>query len=84
MDKAAYLQTQTQILAFAQVVRDMPLDEFMLAISRAHSLGPIVDPTLYRDGVANMTKIEDLARGLLEFQRVVRRITTEERHDEAG
>ncbi len=72
MNKTAYLQTQTHLQSLAQIVKDMPLYDFIKAINRAETTGPIVDPTLYREGSENLTKIKRLAQALLPFQKAAK------------
>jgi len=71
MNKGEYLMVQGQLLAMAQVARDMPLGEFVRAIERAEALGPLLDPTLYRQASFNMGQVKRLALGLLAFQESV-------------
>lgn len=63
-----YASTQMQIVTFANLVLDMPLDEFLRAINRADTLGPIFDPTLWIKGQEKMHEVERLARALSGFQ----------------
>jgi hypothetical protein len=77
VDKEEYAQTQATILILADLVRDLPLAEFLSAIARADSIGPIVDPTLWMRGHENMHKIEQMAAGLRKFQTAVRAVRLE-------
>lgn len=84
MDEEKYQITQNQILFLARFVADMPLGEFIKAIGRAHAVGPIVDPTLYRDGVRNMEQIDKLAKGLRTFQRTVEEVQADVQQQHGG
>lgn len=49
------------------------LVEFSNVINRAHTLGPILDPTLYRDkGIRNLRDLESLVAPLREAQQKIR------------
>jgi len=76
MKHQEYLKVQGQILALARSVRDIPLDEFIEAGEHADTVGPFLDPTLWREGHGNLQKIMDLARALRKFQSEVERIST--------
>lgn len=65
-----YIQTQQQIVLLAWMVKDMPLDAFLAAISLADSVGPLVDPTLYREAHLKMDAVREAAEALRGFQRV--------------
>jgi hypothetical protein len=69
-----YAQAQQQVLMMAHIVRGIPLAAMLNAISRADSIGPIVDPTLWMHGHQNMHKIERLASALRKFQAVVEEV----------
>jgi hypothetical protein len=64
-----YQATQELILMLARRVRRLPLDKFLSAISRAEVVGPIVDPTLFRDAAGNLEEIKKMAEGARAFQR---------------
>ena len=74
MDDEQYAQTQGQIMLLASALLALDLDGFLARIGRAHALAPILDPTLYRDGVGNLTKIEDVARALRQAQASIRAV----------
>lgn len=77
MNKEEYQQTQEQIVLLANLVRQMPLKEFIEDADRAAAIGPILDPTLWRAGSKNLGTIMDLARSLREFQSKVTHILGE-------
>lgn len=81
MKKEDYLTVQQQLRALAQIVVDMPLADFINEITRAETIGPIIDPTLYIQASNNLTKLRELAETLLLFQRTIRKFIP--RPDEA-
>lgn len=92
MNEVEYQHTQDSILMIARLVQDLPLNEFVAAIDRAHGVAPIVDPTLYRTalyehdgdgltGIEKMDWLQKLARDLAKFKGDVgsMKVTIEER-----
>jgi hypothetical protein len=68
ISNAEYQACQDQMLLLARMVRDMPLVDFLQAISRAEAVGPMVDPTLYIRGRDKLEEIKLMAEGLRKFQ----------------
>jgi hypothetical protein len=68
MTNEQYLSTQLQVMRMAALVRSMPLAEFLSAIDRAEAVGPILDPTLYRDAAPKLDQVKALAVALRGFQ----------------
>ncbi|MDV2503048.1 MAG: hypothetical protein RX318_03765 [bacterium] len=66
-----YLNTQRILFLMAHGIADAPLQAFINSIERAHAVGPILDPTMYREGLVTLRDVERLAQAALEFQRVV-------------
>ena len=79
MSDEEYLRTQLLILATARSVLNMNLHGFLVRIQSAHSLGPIVDPTLYKQAHIDLSKIEKLACALEPFARLARKLGEEEK-----
>lgn len=72
MTDKEYAQTQKDLIFMGRMVRRMAnLDLFLQRTSRAHTLGPILDPTLYKKGRSNMEIFEALAKELQHFQKAV-------------
>lgn len=57
-----------QIMTLASIVADMPLQEFIAAAEHGDTIGPFIDPTLWREASATIGEILDLARSLHSFQ----------------
>jgi len=74
MNGAEYTAIAAQLGALAAVVADMPLADFLATISRAESLGPIMDPTAFRDGMQNLEDARQLAEGAMKFQRAAKEV----------
>lgn len=71
MERELYALTQEQLLAVCQMVKPLPLTEFVEAIERALNLGPIMDPTLFMLASGNLTKLGQVATAALRFQNVL-------------
>lgn len=50
--------------ALARALVDLPLQEMLNAIGHAHAIGPILDPTLYRDKMHAMEQDTAVLRAL--------------------
>lgn len=74
MEEGLYESTQIQIGLIGEIVKDLHLVEFIEAIDKADTLGPILDPTLWIKGSGRMRKIKDAAYSLLEFQKLSQKI----------
>ena len=72
MNKDQYLQLQFNLGQIAEIVRDLPLNEFLEAITKAETVGPILEPTLYRQSYRKVENVKKLAIALREFQKAVR------------
>lgn len=77
MNDEDYFGTQQRILMFARLVRTEDLEGFLQRVGTAHALGPILDPTRYRDAMSNLQSLERLAAGLRHFQKVVEEVALE-------
>lgn len=65
MTKEEYANTQQQILLVCSLLREMPLEDFIEWIEKAEAVGPIVNPTLYRESRGNIELVKKLAEKLL-------------------
>ncbi len=74
MDNYDYETTQQQIMFLASLIVPLDLKGFLDRINQSHSFAPILDPTLYRAAAGNLSKIEDIARGLYVAQQVIKRV----------
>src|SRR4051812_38317985 len=68
MRNEQYLETQMQVVRMAALARTLPLAEFLSAIDRAETMGPILDPTLYRAAMPKLDQVKALAASLRRFQ----------------
>lgn len=68
MLKDQYAAVQGQLLAIVSIVAEMPLQEFIAAGERAQSIGPVIDPTLWRQGHRQLEGVMRLAIALRVFQ----------------
>jgi hypothetical protein len=53
------------------VVRDMPLEEFIREANLEETIGPIFDPTGFRNDMGKIAMYKNLAQALLEFKKAV-------------
>lgn len=68
MDKQEYLRTQKILFEMATLVADLDLNGFVEAISFSESIGPMLDPTLYMKGRANLEIIKRMAIAARAFK----------------
>ncbi len=68
MNQEEYLQTQTSLLMIEEIVKKLELREFLQWIGRADALGPILDPTLYREASESMDHIRKIAEVVIQLQ----------------
>lgn len=68
-----YIQTQHSLVTLGALVRRMPLDAFVNRASEAQTLGPIIDPTLYREAADKLSDVKALAKSLMPFQKEMER-----------
>lgn len=73
MKRHEYDNAQQLILLCAQGIDGLPfkLDEFIAAIERAESTGPVLDPTLYMKGKDNLEQIKIIAKAARRFKKEV-------------
>jgi hypothetical protein len=73
MDREEYLNIQFDLGLLVEIVVDMDLDRFLQWIERAETLGPILDPGLYRLASGKLGNVKRLAEAAKVFQDKVRR-----------
>jgi hypothetical protein len=78
LSREEYEATQSQLLLFAGLLRELPLAAFLEAIGHAHAVAPILDPTLYMRGMDNLTAIEQIADALHVAQRKIEAVAQRE------
>jgi hypothetical protein len=57
-----YQCTQNHLQLIASIAATLDLGAFLSRIDYANTVGPIVDPTLYRDAMDNLGKLQAIAR----------------------
>lgn len=61
-----------QLLASqARVIAMLPLEDWLAAIERSHALGPILDPTLWREANEKMDEVAEMIRAALPLKHYV-------------
>lgn len=76
MDKETYDNTLATLLEIALQLRVLPLHECLVAIDRADTIGPVLDPTLYQVAHRSLDDTRQLVHAAREFQKVVVRLST--------
>jgi len=64
-----YTQTMLQLWMLASLIGEMPLAEVWNMQERAETIGPLVDPTLYRLKGQALSEDKALVRAALTFQK---------------
>lgn len=66
MNDLEYKMTQDEIKSiYRQLLAfDIDIDGFLVRISKADAIGPILDPTLYIKASGNLTQIKNMAQAL--------------------
>lgn len=72
MKQDVYLTTLMQVGALASLACELPLREARDALRNAETMGPILDPTLYRE--AETSGLLDMQRELLDALLTVRAV----------
>lgn len=68
MSDAEYSRTKVQLIVCIQTVSRMDLDGFLDRIRECETLGPILEPTLYRAGADRLAEVRRAAEALRRFQ----------------
>lgn len=71
MEKDKYMAVQNAIITIGKATSQVPdsaLEEFLKAIREAETIAPIIDPTLYRKSLENLTAIKNLALKVKELK----------------
>ena len=70
MSDEDYLQAQHTMLTMLPLLIDIDFEGFLARASLSESLGPIIDPTLYRQGAVRLQNIKALAEAFGAVQEV--------------
>lgn len=68
ISKEEYQATQMQVMTLAALVRDLPLEAFLDAISHCETTASFFNPTLYRAGQPKLELIKRVAVAARKFQ----------------
>ena len=71
-----------QISMFAQLLLPMQLSEFVEQINYEESIGPILDPTMFRKNMDEIQQLKQLAKAALNYQNEVKKILPAEMQEE--
>ena len=77
-DNEEYSAIQIQLTMIAGFIAEMKLKGFLERAHHADSIGHILNPTLYRDAMGGLNKIQRLAGAALTFQAKVHELLQEE------
>lgn len=71
-----YLVDLERVYLAAALLADIPVERMLNAIGLADAFGPMVDPTLYRDGVDRMNEDRGALRAALPLIQLGRALAT--------
>lgn len=74
MTAEQYQQQLFTVATTARLLVDVDIPDLLQRIERAHSLGSMIDPTLYRDKVVAMDQDKDMLEAALPLWRWARKI----------
>lgn len=74
MDRDEYLAANYMAAMVANTIEQLPLAQMAAAVERAQAIGPILDPTLYREKADDLQidadRIRILRRAQVDLQRL--------------
>lgn len=76
MEREEYTMALELVFSIARMVSPLPLKEMLEMIELSETLGPIVDPTLWRNMHQGLDQLKELLRGLRAFQQVVEKLNS--------
>ena len=62
MTNEDYIMTQQHVVLLARIAAQLDIQGFLSRIDLAETVGPILDPTLFRDAMNGLGNIKALAR----------------------
>lgn len=77
IDRATYLSVQANLIGFASIISEMPLEDVIAAIDQSDAVGPVLDPTLYREGSEQMQKYKEVVEAFKRVKDVWKRQVAE-------
>jgi len=69
MTNEEYLETQETVTKICDLIRPLKLNEFLEDINQAETIGPMMDPTLFRAAQVNLANVKRMAIALIEVQK---------------
>lgn len=79
MSADEYRQHLTQIIAAARLLEHVPAEEILNSMSRADSIGPILNPTLWSQKHEAMENDGAIVRAALPLIAIARKLRADER-----
>lgn len=68
MTKAQYVKEQEKVMRAASLILQVDLDGFLTMIATAETMGPILDPTMYREAIGNLSALKRVAEHFKKAQ----------------
>lgn len=65
MNEAEYKAAQMQLVMLARILADIDLPALQNLITRGNSIGPIIAPTMYRDKMGDLERMEGLVQAFM-------------------
>lgn len=69
-----YVAEMSQLVMICRLVLRIDFAGLENTISKAHTVGPILDPTAYRDGMRNLKDQEQIVRAAKRFREDIEKV----------
>ena len=83
MNEAEYRAELQSIVTMAALIPRLKIWEVLQAMERAETVGPIADPTLFREASPKLQRQKEIVAAALEFQRAIE-VILEGQHADQG
>lgn len=83
MSRDEYYRAQTLLQLIAGAMQQIDLGAMQEVISRAQAVGPVIDPTLYREAGGRLSAIERFARAVRKAKAEIPPEWVQAAHEEA-
>ena len=77
MNEAEYRAELHSILTMAALIGKLKIYKVLRAMERAETLGPIADPTLFREASSGLQRQKEIVEAALRFQQAIEAIMGE-------
>lgn len=77
-DREELAMVNQQLISFSALLAALPLGKLVNTLNRMDSVGPIIDPTLWRKNMQNIDDSRRIAEAALTYVNVFRMVVAEE------